>query len=80
MVEQGVSTRVMDEKNKEGSEVGQRRMVCGATGVMDMGQDKAAAKSYMRGCNSKTKKKSLLDGKLKKIPDSKMLLNIIVCA
>lgn len=79
MVEQGVSTRVMDEKNKEGSEVGQRRMVCGATGVMDMGQDKAA-KSYMRGYNSKTKKKSLLGGKLKKISDSKMLLNIIVCA
>lgn len=78
MVEQGVSTRVMDEKNKEGSEVGQRRMVCGATGVMDMGQDKAA-KSYMRGCNSKTKK-SFLGGKLKKISDSKMLLNIIVCA
>lgn len=69
----------MDEKSKEGSEVGRRRMVCSATGVMDMGQDEAAAKSYMKGCNTKTKK-NLLGGKLKKISDSKMLLNIIVYA
>lgn len=47
MVEQGVSTRVGEEKSKDGGEVWHRKMVCGSTGGLDMGQNEAAVKTYM---------------------------------